>query len=92
MTMGAFRSRDGKAPIFVFVGPGRWKFFLLPFCRAVFYQLKHLVFAVHAELLIDVRRMRLFVHVKARSSLRTASVCGSCAYCAAGILPLTYSV
>ena len=28
---------------------------LLSLCRAVFYQLKHLVFAVHAELLIDVR-------------------------------------
>ena len=57
--MGAFRSHDGKAPIFVCVGPGRWKFFLLSLCRAVFYQLKHLVFAVHAKLLIDVRRMRL---------------------------------
>ena len=90
--MGAFRSRDWKAPIFVCVGPGRWKFFLLPFCRAVFYQLKYLVLAVHAELLIDVRRMRLFVHVKAWLSLRTASVRGLSVCRAAGILPLTYSV
>ena len=65
MTMGAFRSRDGKAPIFVRVVLWRRELLLLPFCRAVFYQLKHLVFAVYAELLIDVRRMRLFVHVKA---------------------------
>ena len=55
MTMGAFRSRDGKAPIFVRIALGRWKFFLLSLCGTVFYQLKHLVFAVHAELLIDVR-------------------------------------
>ena len=53
--MGAFRSHDGKVPIFVRVVLERRELSLLSLCRAVFYQLKHLVFAVHAELLIDVR-------------------------------------
>ena len=51
---------DDKAegPHFYAACLGRRNLFLLSSGRAVFYQLKHLVFAVHAEFLIDVRRMQ----------------------------------